>query len=208
MNPAKTKLSFDVGLGDAVLPRNTYTAKDGQQFLKWCGLLINVRTMELQADYTRYAGAKLSASLTIPLIKVAPMIDWQSLGTDGLSRILLAPCGLPWTTSNEYTHLLCASNVVPSGACRQGPPSICSVDHSALESEHMSLAFTGAREGAGGQAVRAPAAQVPRAAAGRLHELTHHRAPQCVPDDPPGRHEAALPGECCWLPAHALSALC
>ena len=125
MNPAKTKLSFDVGLGDAVLPRNSYTAKDGQQFLKWCGLLINVRTMELQADYTRYAGAKLSASLTIPLIKVAPMIGWQSLGTDRSSRILLAPCGLPWTTFNEYKRLSCASNVVPFGACRHGPPSIC-----------------------------------------------------------------------------------
>ena len=95
MNPAKTKLSFDVRLGDAVLPRNTYTAKDGEQFLKWCGLLINMRTMELQADYTRYAGAKLSASLTIPLTKVAPMIDRQSLGTNRFSRILLAPCGLP-----------------------------------------------------------------------------------------------------------------
>ena len=89
MNPAKTKLSFDVRLGGAVLPRNTYTAKDGEQFLKWCGLLINVRTMELQADYTRYAGAKLSASLTISLTKVAPMIDRQSLGTNQLSRILL-----------------------------------------------------------------------------------------------------------------------
>lgn len=73
MNPAKTKLSFDMRLGDQALPRNTYTAKDGQEFLKWCGLLINTRTLELQADYTRYAGTRLAASLTIPLTKVSSM---------------------------------------------------------------------------------------------------------------------------------------
>ena len=71
MNPAKTKLSFDMRAGGSVLPRNTYTAKDGKEFLKWCGLLINVRTLELQGDYTRYAGAQLAASLTIPLTKVS-----------------------------------------------------------------------------------------------------------------------------------------
>ncbi len=70
MNPAKTKLSFEMRVGGSVLPRNTYTARDGQEFLKWCGLLINVRTLELQGDYTRYAGAQLAASLTIPLTKV------------------------------------------------------------------------------------------------------------------------------------------
>ena len=70
MNPAKTKLSFVVRVGGRDLPRNTYTAKDGQEFVKWCGLLINVSTLELQSDYTRYAGAQLAASLTIPLTKV------------------------------------------------------------------------------------------------------------------------------------------
>ena len=70
MNPAKTKLSFDMRIGGTVLPRNIYTAEDGQEFLKWCGLLINVRTLELQGDYTRYAGAQLASSLTVPLTKV------------------------------------------------------------------------------------------------------------------------------------------
>ena len=75
MNPAKTKLSFEMRVGGSVLPRNTFTAKDGQEFLKWCGLLINVRTLELQGDYTRYAGAQLAASLTIPLTKVNPVVS-------------------------------------------------------------------------------------------------------------------------------------
>lgn len=70
MNPAKTKISFDMRVGGSVLPRNTYTAKNGQEFLQWCGLLINASTLELQSDYTRYAGAQLAASLTIPLTKV------------------------------------------------------------------------------------------------------------------------------------------
>ena len=70
MNPAKTKVSFDMSMGGQALPRNTYTADNGQEYLKWCGLLVNVRTLELQADYTRYAGTRLAASLTIPLTKV------------------------------------------------------------------------------------------------------------------------------------------
>lgn len=79
MNPAKTKVSFDMRIGDGILPRNTYTAKDGQEFLKWCGLLINVNTLELQGDYIRYAGAKLAGSLTVPLSKVST--PWDSYMT-------------------------------------------------------------------------------------------------------------------------------
>ena len=70
MNPVKTKVSFDMSTGGQALPRNTYVARNGQEYLKWCGLLVNVRTLELQADYTRYAGTRLAASLTIPLTKV------------------------------------------------------------------------------------------------------------------------------------------
>ena len=70
MNPIKTKVSFDMSMGGQALPRNTYVARNGQEYLKWCGLLVNVRTLELQADYTRYAGTRLAASLTIPLTKV------------------------------------------------------------------------------------------------------------------------------------------
>lgn len=45
-------------------------AGDGSTFVKWCGLLINTQNLELQADYTRYAGLPLSTTLTVPLFKV------------------------------------------------------------------------------------------------------------------------------------------
>lgn len=55
---------------ESPLPGALCAGADGQQFVKWCGLLVNVHTLELQADYTRYAGASLAASLTIPRSKV------------------------------------------------------------------------------------------------------------------------------------------
>ena len=57
VNPAKTRVSFALALGEAagggVLPANLYRSDDGATFVKWCGLLINAATLELQADYTR-----------------------------------------------------------------------------------------------------------------------------------------------------------
>ena len=53
-----------------MLQRGTYVAEDGSTFVKWCGLLINTSNLELQADYTRYAGLPLSSTLTVPLFKV------------------------------------------------------------------------------------------------------------------------------------------
>ena len=52
------------------MPRSTYTASDGTEFIKWCGLLINATSLEVQADYTRYAGARLATALTLPSAKV------------------------------------------------------------------------------------------------------------------------------------------
>ena len=43
---------------------------DGSTFVAWCGLLINTANLELQADYTRYAGVQLASTLTVPLAKV------------------------------------------------------------------------------------------------------------------------------------------
>lgn len=34
--------------------------------LRRCGLLISARTLEVQADYVRYAGAHLASSMTLP----------------------------------------------------------------------------------------------------------------------------------------------
>lgn len=34
---------------------------------RWCGLLIDARTLEIQADYGRYAGSHVAQALTVPL---------------------------------------------------------------------------------------------------------------------------------------------
>ena len=52
------------------MQKDTYVAGDGSVFVKWCGLLINTSSLELQADYTRYAGLPLASTLTVPLAKV------------------------------------------------------------------------------------------------------------------------------------------
>lgn len=67
VNPEKTKLSFalqlaaagaaEAGPGPARQPEVVHAAVwrsgDGATFVKWCGLLINTATLELQGDYTR-----------------------------------------------------------------------------------------------------------------------------------------------------------
>lgn len=71
VNPAKTRMSFELRApGGGPLPRNTVTDARGREFMPWCGLLLDVASLDLQADYTRYAGAPLASSLTIPLLKV------------------------------------------------------------------------------------------------------------------------------------------
>ena len=37
-------------------------AADGAAYVRWCGLLINSQTLELQADYTRCAAAAAPAA--------------------------------------------------------------------------------------------------------------------------------------------------
>lgn len=45
-------------------------SEDGSTFVAWCGLLVNTANLELQADYTRYAGVHLASTLTVPFAKV------------------------------------------------------------------------------------------------------------------------------------------
>ncbi|XP_020112311.1 telomerase reverse transcriptase isoform X2 [Ananas comosus] len=53
MNDKKYGLNFDVEHSDRILNR-VYTGDDGISFVPWSGLLINCRTLEIQADYTSY----------------------------------------------------------------------------------------------------------------------------------------------------------
>ena len=51
VNATKTRLSFDMVVGGAVLPRNEYVTPNGARFIKWCGLLINDATLNVQVSH-------------------------------------------------------------------------------------------------------------------------------------------------------------
>ena len=53
------------------LPKKVHVAADGSEWIKWCGLLVNVASLQMRADYTRYAGSPLSDALTLPLAQVS-----------------------------------------------------------------------------------------------------------------------------------------
>ena len=68
VNPSKTQLTFDLTSVPeiGIMKRNDFVEADGSRFIKWCGLLIDTSTLEMRADYTRYAGEHMSASLNVP----------------------------------------------------------------------------------------------------------------------------------------------
>lgn len=70
INPAKTRANFDALPGWPRF-RCTYQTSDGQEFIKWCGLLVNCTTLEVQADYTRYSNQELESSLSLTLHKAS-----------------------------------------------------------------------------------------------------------------------------------------
>ncbi len=104
-----------------MLQRGTYLAGDGSTFVKWCGLLINISNLELQADYTRYAGLPLSSTLTVPLSKVLP--------SD-------CPCLL--NTRHSFPFVLCLQAHCITAAC-----FVCKTAHTCvLASSVMQLHFS------------------------------------------------------------------
>ena len=71
INPSKTRLSFRMQTPEGLcLPAATFRDGAGCSFMKWCGLLVNCQTLELQADYTRYMGARLADSMALSLHQV------------------------------------------------------------------------------------------------------------------------------------------
>ncbi|CAK9255929.1 unnamed protein product [Sphagnum jensenii] len=66
-NRGKTAVSFDLELTDGQRKnvKNVYMSDDGACFMRWSGLLINCRTLEIQADYTRYCGEHIKGTLTV-----------------------------------------------------------------------------------------------------------------------------------------------
>ena len=81
INPSKTRLSFPMQTPDGLcLPATTFRDGAGRSFMKWCGLLVNCQTLELQADYTRYMGTRLADSMALPLHQVRS--HWCSCSTE------------------------------------------------------------------------------------------------------------------------------
>lgn len=71
VNPAKTQTTVPIDLpaiGVSVLP-NPIVEMDGTRFIRWCGLLIDVETLELRADYTRYSGAHMKTTVNMPVAR-------------------------------------------------------------------------------------------------------------------------------------------
>ncbi|XWS08227.1 hypothetical protein CRYUN_Cryun41cG0061600 [Craigia yunnanensis] len=65
MNESKFCLNFDIELQSGILSNRIYVIDHGTSFLRWSGLLINSRSLEIQGDYTRYLDNHLSSTLTI-----------------------------------------------------------------------------------------------------------------------------------------------
>lgn len=53
MNEDKFSTNFDIGWLPTMPSKRVYVGADGISFLQWSGLLINCRSLEVQADYTR-----------------------------------------------------------------------------------------------------------------------------------------------------------
>lgn len=53
MNDDKFSVNFDIGHTSGIPSNRIYVGEDHISFLRWSGLLINCRTLEVQADYTK-----------------------------------------------------------------------------------------------------------------------------------------------------------
>ena len=63
----KTQSNFDVVVdGETVLARNLYKDAEGNDFVRWCGLLIDARTLDVRNDYTRFIGQHVGSTVTWP----------------------------------------------------------------------------------------------------------------------------------------------
>lgn len=64
INSDKTRANFD----SPHMTGKQQTLREAgscQEFIAWCGLLVNCSTLELQADYTRYEGQHLATAICI-----------------------------------------------------------------------------------------------------------------------------------------------
>jgi hypothetical protein len=144
VNPDKTKLSFalqlaaasscaGVGSGSAakgaasgagggqggVMPATVWRSGDGATFVKWCGLLLNTGTLELQGDYTRYCGEHIATSLTLPLRKHPGAQVRAGVGLDACTDVYTqcAACA--------QTHQACWRTLLPAYSSTRPGTNAC-----------------------------------------------------------------------------------
>ena len=68
VNVAKTASNFDLHLPGAAVShgsREEFQDSAGNRFVRWCGLLLNCETLDVQHDYSRYRGDEMSAAITV-----------------------------------------------------------------------------------------------------------------------------------------------
>ncbi|XP_038906314.1 telomerase reverse transcriptase isoform X2 [Benincasa hispida] len=65
MNERKFGLNFDLANTSGLVSKRVYVGEDGVTFLQWSGLLVNCRSLEIQADYTKYLNNHLNSTLTV-----------------------------------------------------------------------------------------------------------------------------------------------
>ncbi|CAL2237024.1 unnamed protein product [Prunus armeniaca] len=65
MNEKKFGVNFNIRQMPGLPSNRVYLGEDGISFLRYCGLLINSCTLEVQADYTKYLSNHLSSTLTV-----------------------------------------------------------------------------------------------------------------------------------------------
>jgi hypothetical protein len=54
-------------LGQEHVKYSTWRDGCGAEFVRWCGLLLNTSSLEVQADYTRLCGTHVSTYINVPL---------------------------------------------------------------------------------------------------------------------------------------------
>jgi telomerase reverse transcriptase len=87
INPLKTKINFDHPERD--LEKNV-TKMDGCEFIPWCGLLFDCKTLEVRADYSKYLNVWLRETINLPSSHVA----WKYLSNKTRSYLNHKLCAL------------------------------------------------------------------------------------------------------------------
>lgn len=103
LNTLKTLCNFD---HKPDVTRRTFVSSDGNEFIPWCGILINVDTLEIMVDYSRYAGEFLRETMNLPIARTA----WLRL-PDRICGFLKPKCAALFYDESINSPLTCRVNV-------------------------------------------------------------------------------------------------